>query len=136
MEHIVWVAQILSTFLMTGIILFVQIVHYPLFRLASGQFHNYHQQHMKRTTWVVLPIMVTELGTAMLLALLIRPGGFMLTNLFLLIGIWAMTFFVQVPLHKKLSHGFNPKTIQLLVRSNWVRALLWVARSATLIAIL
>lgn len=56
-----WVAGLFwlqagSTWIMVGIIWFVQIVHYPLFSFAGRvEFPMYEHEHRRRTTWVVLP---------------------------------------------------------------------------------
>ena len=60
--------QTLATAMMTGIIWFVQIVHYPLFtQIPKEGFTRYEQSHTVRTGWVVAPLMLLELGSALLL---------------------------------------------------------------------
>jgi len=132
-----------ATGVMTGLIWFVQVVHYPMFADVAQQslgspdaaerFAKHEQAHQQRTTLIVLPTMTVELITAGLLLFWLPPGtaatlawaGFVL-----LLLIWASTFFIQVPCHQKLARGFQEKTHRRLVASNWLRTAGWSARFA------
>ncbi len=132
--------QILVTALMTGIIWFVQIVHYPLFlKVPAAGFVAYEQSHTIRTGLVVAPLMLVELGAAIALLLLsIASGGKLpiaigLTPLYLwsfgcLVLIWASTFLIQAPLHNLLEQRPDAKAMELLVSTNWIRTILWSIR--------
>ena len=133
MVEVVITLQIASTLAMTGLIWFVQVVHYPLFeRVGSESFADYERVHQQRTTWVVAPLMLAEAATALLL-LFLSPGCFPLpaaaTGLTLLVAIWTSTFFWQVPAHIKLGNAFDLPTHRWLVRSNWIRTAAWTTRS-------
>ena len=59
---------------MTGLIWFVQVVHYPMFALVGeNHFAAYEKKHNQLTSYVVMPAMLTEMATASLL-LLQNPG--------------------------------------------------------------
>ena len=131
--NILFLCVLGSTWFMTGVIWFVQVVHYPLFaKVGESAFANYESLHTLRTGWVVAPIMVLELGSTCLL-LLEKPSPLSSPLIWLLIfatlGVWASTFFIQVPLHGKLLAGFDELAIQRLVNSNWIRTLLWTGKS-------
>ncbi len=65
MADLLLVLNLFSTVFMTGLIWFVQLVHYPLFdHVADGQFTPYHRQHTRRTTRVVAGPMLVEAITA------------------------------------------------------------------------
>lgn len=121
-----------ATLLMTGVIWFVQVVHYPLFALVGPDgFSRYEQVHAARTTWVVAPLMLVELATAVLL--LVRPDERMphwmpAAGLVLLAVIWGSTFLLQVPRHDVLAAGFDAGAHQALVASNWFRTAAWTLR--------
>ena len=126
-----------ATLYMWGVIWTVQLVHYPLFaRVGVQNWEDYHTAHTRLMTLVVLPAMVTELGTSGLLALTrpswLAPGllwaGFALAAL-----TWAVTFFVSVPLHDALSRGFDAAVITRLVSTNWLRTALWTGHAVVLL---
>ncbi len=125
-------AQVASTLAMVGLIWFVQVVHYPLFaRVGASEFTVYEQEHQRRTTWVVAPLMLTELATAVLL-LWYRPPGISQTSvicgLVLLAILWAVTYTVQVPQHAVLQQHFSPQLQRSLVTGNWIRTVVWTLR--------
>ena len=119
---------------MAGVIWFVQIVHYPLFALVgSDGFTNYERAHQRMTTWVVAPLMLVELASAVWIALRtvppVRPAEAW-AGLALVAAAWASTFLLQVPLHESLTRGFDIVATQRLVATNWVRTAAWSLRSA------
>lgn len=135
----IFLIQILTTSMMTGIIWFVQVVHYPLFtKIPKEGFTCYEQAHTVRTGWVVAPLMLLELGTALLLLVHRGPCGLGLTTLATsplyltalgcLILIWLSTFLVQVPLHGVLERHPDHRAMVLLDWTNWIRTILWSLR--------
>ena len=132
--------QFTATALMTGIIWFVQIVHYPLFgKVPAGGFTDYEQSHTVRTGVVVAPLMLLELATAASLPLLHTPLSFTpiyLAALGCLALIWASTFLIQVPLHGLLEKRHDATAIRRLVATNWIRTVLWSVRLGLLALIL
>ena len=137
--HPIFVFQVLGTFMMTGIIWFVQIVHYPLFAMAGEQqFQRYAASHARRTGWIVGPVMILELSTAILLCLTrFRPASISirsaLSGVALLLIIWASTAWVQVPLHNDLASGYRADLIRRLALSNWIRTIAWSLRTALIL---
>jgi hypothetical protein len=132
MKTIVVTLFLLSTGAMTGLIWFVQIVHYPLFQSVGREvFTAYEQAHKALTTMVVAPLMLTELVTSVILLTISNPFNrtFLLANLVLLGIIWLSTAFIQVPLHGRLSTEFNTSNVDMLVKSNWIRTIAWTIRS-------
>lgn len=119
-----------ATAFMVGLIWFVQVVHYPLFsRVGAGQFPVYAREHQVRTTLVVMPPMLVELGTAALLPTLPETRGALAwAGLGMVGAIWVSTFAVQVPLHARLGRGYDERAQRRLVATNWVRTVLWTAR--------
>lgn len=123
-------AHAASTLMMTGLIWFVQLVHYPLFPYAEGErFTAFAADHSQRTSWVVIPLMLTELATATLLLTSPAGGTLAWVGWGLLVSIWLSTFFVQVPCHQRLGQGFDPHVARRLVLTNWWRTLAWTARA-------
>jgi hypothetical protein len=137
-----FLAQYAATLFMTGLIWFVQIVHYPLFgtihaNTSPDVFRTYENRHANRTGWVVFPPMAVELLTAFA-ALLpgLRPTFFSqpaaTASAIMVVLIWASTGLLQVPLHNRLAAHPSALTIHHLVRSNWLRTALWSARAILL----
>ena len=129
----------LSTLMMTGLIWFVQIVHYPLMQMVGEQnWVEYEREHMRRTTWIVAPLMCVEAVSAAMLLTLTTGGlphylgiaGLMLVGL-----IWACTAGLQVPCHRRLSAGFDGDTARRLVATNWIRTAAWTMRALIAISV-
>src|SRR5690349_11901444 len=114
----------LSACTMTGVIWFVQVVHYPLF-LAVGEagWPAYHAQHTRRTGWVVAPLMIAELASAAVLAT--RGTPLTVIGLVLAAFTWAATFLLAVPDHGRLEHRFDPAVARRLVTAGWLRCAAW-----------
>ncbi len=123
-----------ATLAIVGLIWFVQIVHYPLFELASkSRFELFAAQHQRRTSYVVVPLMMTEAATALTLLVASPPGlerALLWLGLLLLAVIWLSTGLFQVPLHRRLANGRDAAAIRRLVTSNWLRTVAWTARGA------
>lgn len=129
----IFLANLASTLFMTGVIWFVQVVHYPLFdHVGPDGFARYHAEHSRLTTYVVILPMTVELLTSIWLVAN-RPAQFpawlVWAGLAAALGTWLSTAFVQVPLHEKLAGGFDPSHYASLVRTNGYRAWIWTAHA-------
>lgn len=126
--------QAAATLFMTGLIWFVQVVHYPLYgRVGREEFVGYENEHAALTTLVVAPVMLVELlAAAWLVVDCPEPVPRWTTWLGagLVAIIWASTAFLQVPAHSALSLGYQPEAHARLVSTNWIRTAAWTARSA------
>lgn len=129
-----------ATLLMVGVIWTIQIVHYPLFSAVGRDgFRRYHADHSRRISYIVIPLMLTELGTAALFAIVPPPGlarPALLVGLALVVLIWLSTFVVQVPQHGVLGGGFEQRAHRLLVITNWLRTVGWSLRGLLLLWLL
>ena len=135
-----FLACLTATLVMTGVIWFVHVVHYPLFgRVGADGFRAYHADHTRLTGRVVLVPMVVELLSSAWLAW-DRPAwlapGFARAGLALAALTWGITFFLSVPAHNHLAGGFDAGWHGRLVATNLARALAWTAHSAVLLAAL
>ncbi|MFQ3536402.1 MAG: hypothetical protein SNJ58_11040 [Aggregatilineales bacterium] len=122
-----------ATLAMFGVILVIQIVHYPLFsRVGAESFRAYEAAHTDAITFVVLPLMLAELLTAFIIALQ-PPRGVPLLAAWIGLGLvgvtWLSTAFIQVPLHSRLAVGFDAAAHQALVTTNWIRTIAWALRA-------
>lgn len=125
--------HLFSTLFMTGLIWLVQMVHYPSFKFVDEKLYTDFQLfHMNKITVVVLPMMLMELFSLLLLSYLNLTTPFIIC-LILLGLIWMNTFFWNVPLHQKLVKQKDNETINRLVISNWPRTILWSVKSIYLV---
>lgn len=126
-----------ATFYMIGIIILIQLIHYPLFaQVGKDGFIQYHSEHMRLTSIVIAIPMLMELITLAALFYLTpvyRSNWPMLTNAFLLMLIWIVTFSLSVPQHNILAKGFDHQAWIILVDTNWLRTIAWVARGLILL---
>lgn len=133
-------AHLLATLTMFGVIWTIQLVHYPLFSgVGADAFSDYAEQHRLRITWIVLPAMLVELGTA-LWFVFDRPDAWpswaAWAGLALVGVVWLSTAVLQVPLHGALSGGFDPDAHSRLVGTNWIRTVAWTGRAALVLWLL
>ncbi len=130
--HTLLIAHLLATAMMAGLIWFVQCVHYPLMASVGAEcFVAYEQSHVRRTGWVVGPLMLCEAGTAVALLFAVRDGWQVCAawaGLALLVMVWVVTFTVSVPCHDRLGRGFDERVVWRLVASNWWRTAGWTLR--------
>jgi hypothetical protein len=124
--------HLIATAFMAGVIVFVQLVHYPLMaKIDREAFVEYERGHTIRTGWVVIPPMLAEAGTALWLAALppsdaLRPAAWF--GFALLMVVWVSTATLQAPAHRALMRGFDVATHRRLVTTNWIRTVAWLAR--------
>lgn len=131
--------QMITNWMLIGIIWFNQIVHYPLYKKVKDGFIEYEKSHIKRTALLVGPLMLIEGASALFLVTkATHPQIIKLAtaNILLLLLIWISTFIFQVYQHQKLSIRFSNKVFQALLRTNWIRVVLWTAKGVVVIVIL
>ena len=122
-----------ATLALVGLIWTVQLAHYPLFaQVGRESFKAYHQRYTRQITWVVAPLMLTELTTAAWLVLAGARDPWLLASLVPLAFNWLSTWRVQIPLHDKLAAGFDAQAHQRLVATNWWRTAAWTLRGICL----
>lgn len=115
---------------MTGLIWLIQLIHYPALRYVKKEsFTAFHFFHTHRITFIVGPVMTIELGTAAYIFFQQNLNTWSAVNLMGALIIWASTAFLSVPAHNKLALGYNEKTLNFLIKSNWIRTITWTLRS-------
>lgn len=134
------VVNLVATAFMTGVIWCVQMAHYPLMSgWPHDDFGRWEAMHRSRIGGVVVPAMLVE-GIAAAAIIARRPPGVPVWMPWaaagVLLVIWASTFLVQVPLHDRLSSGWDADAHSRLVATNWIRTLLWSLRLALVAAML
>jgi hypothetical protein len=120
-----------ATLYMTGLIWFVQLVHYPLMsQVGADGYRQYQLAHQNLTSLAVGPAMLAELLSALALVAINTKDPWRWAGLAAVAALWASTALVQMPLHATLAGGFDPEAHARLVSTNWLRTALWTARSA------
>jgi hypothetical protein len=107
-------------------------------RVQADAFTEFHAQHARRISIVVIPPMLVELATAVGLAWRPPdgvPAALPWIGLALLAVVWLSTFALQVPEHHRLAADFESNAHRRLVRTNWLRTIAWSLRAAVALAI-
>ena len=129
-----------ATLYMTGLIWFVQLVHYPLMaHVGRADYTAYQRLHERNTGWAVAPAMLIELATAAWLVVDTPPDvlpSLAWLGLALVALLWLSTAALQIPCHKQLGRGFDAAAHRRLVTTNWLRTALWSARGVIALAML
>ena len=125
----------ISTSVMVGVIWVIQLLHYPSFHFINDQkYIEFQHFHMKRISFIVVPVMLIELASALSLAYFFR-SSLTIILLALLLGIWAITFIFFTNMHQKLTDGYDQSIVDRLVQINWSRTALWTLRLIILLSI-
>ena len=130
-DSVILLINVASTLYMVGLIWFVQLVHYPLFKgVGEEGFAEYQTKHQRWTTIAVGPAMLLEATTSILLVWYAPPvnPALILLGVGLLFVIWVSTALLQVPCHAQLERGFDAKIHRQLVLTNWLRTVCWSLR--------
>ena len=129
----VLIANLVASCVMTGVIWFVQHVHYPLLaQVEMGQAVAVAEEHQRRTGHIVaLPMAVEGLTTLALLAR--QPVGVTwclpwIGAILLAIAL-GCTVLLSVPLHAKMATNPDARVGAKLVATNWPRTFAWSLRA-------
>jgi hypothetical protein len=134
---IISTVHLISAAVMTGVIWFTQIVHYPLFaRIPSEVSPAHAEENQRRTSYVVgLPMLLEGLTAVALFAS--PPNGVSRWLPFaggvLLAVVLLSTVALQVPRHAELATPLGQdeiySVVKRLVVSNWIRTIGWSTRT-------
>ena len=120
---------------MVGVIWVIQLLHYPSFHFINDQkYIEFQHFHMQRISFIVVPVMLIELASALLLAYFFE-SSLTIILLALVLGIWAITFIFFTNMHQKLTDGYDHSIVDRLVQINWARTALWSLRLIILLSI-
>lgn len=123
MVELIELIHLLVSSSLVVLIWIMQLLHYPSFRFyASGEFRDGMVFHQREITKIVAPLMMIELASLFFLVTTDRP--YIIPALFVL-GIWACTITMQIPLHQILTQGKELPHINRLQKTNWIRTHLW-----------
>ena len=135
LNNFVLLGHLIFTSIMTGVIWVIQIVHYPSFHFIEKELYTAFQKfHMNKISIIVIPIMLAELITGMMLLLdKSSKSPFLIISLIILVLIWLITGVFFSKAHNELITGYQELVVNQLVVMNWIRTLLWTLRLLLLI---
>lgn len=138
LEPLVLPVHTASTLALCGLIWMVQVVHYPLMAwVGRDSFAAWHARHLLWMTWVVGPLMLAEVASALWLLDAPSPRTWPWLpwiGIALVLVVWLSTAVLQVPMHRRLERGWDESAHRFLVRSNWVRTIAWTVRGGVALA--
>ncbi|MGK5593754.1 MAG: hypothetical protein ACSNEK_00150 [Parachlamydiaceae bacterium] len=137
---ILFIIQLVSSWMMIGVAWLLQVTHYSLIRdLPEEAFFDYQQSYVHRSQWLIVPLMIVEMGSAFLLMLWpieqVSYGLYVL-NFALIALIWVQTIVLHLPTHRYLQTQYSLEHIHRLSAINWLRTLTWTLHGIVLILIL
>ena len=134
-NNFVLLGHLIFTSIMTGVIWVIQIVHYPSFHFIEKELYTAFQKfHMNKISIIVIPIMLAELITGMMLFLdKSAKSPFLIVSFVILVLIWLITGVFFSKAHNELMTGYQELVVNQLVVMNWIRTLLWTFRLLLLI---
>ena len=102
----------------------VQLIIYPSFRYTEKKaFIGWHGRYTALIGLIVTPLMLLQAGGEVMHSL---QQDLRWQRIVLISGVWVATFSLSVPCHKRLHEGGKDLVvINQLVKSNWIRTLLW-----------
>lgn len=129
--EVVVILNAASALVMTGVIWFVQIVHYPLLAIVPvDNARTVAGEHQSRTAWVVGAPMALEGATSLWLMfdrpaqipwLMAWAGG-------ACVGVALLcTVLLSVPRHARMAENPDASVGRELVTTNWPRTVAWTA---------
>lgn len=132
-EETIWIGilNIAASLLLTGMVWLLQLLFYPtLEKLHRADFVSHHRSLYMRITLLALPVMLIELTTSVWLVLYAETRFlYHLAGLIAVGMIWLSSLFLHIPIHIRLRKGFDERLVQRLGEINWIRIILWSAKS-------
>lgn len=128
MEYTALILQI-SLLIDAGLVVLiwlVQLIIYPSFTYYKPEnLFKWHQKYTTRLAFVVIPLMLSQLGLA-IVTVFCELNLVSISSLLIILFLWIFTFVSFAPLHFKISERNSDQNIlHLLIRRNWIRTFLW-----------
>ncbi|MDN3643763.1 hypothetical protein QWY87_13685 [Lutimonas halocynthiae] len=120
------ILRLLFDFGLLVLVWIVQRIVYPGFlHYNSKNLINWHKVYTSRLTFIVMPLMLGQLGIS-IYQLIMEINLYTVLSIIIIIVIWVSTFTQFVPIHAQISKGkANQKMLDSLVKKNWIRTFLW-----------
>ena len=137
---VLMIANAVATWVMVGVIWFVQVVHYPLLAVVPTESaRETAVEHQRRTSFVVMAPMTVE-GVTTLWLMFDRPDGVdwwlaWLGGVFVAIALLS-TVLLSVPRHSRMANEPTDTIGRELVVTNWPRTVAWTAHGIVCVFLL
>ena len=121
-----------ATWMMTGLIWTIHVVHYPLFdKVGEATYEAFQTEHMRRISQLLLVPWGVESLTALALVVAAptaRLRVLAIMGLVLVGAILLVTGLGAAPIHGRLVDGFDAGEHRRLLQVDLVRTLMWTVR--------
>lgn len=91
---------------------------------VKSTFAELHRDYTRRISLIVGPLMFAQ-GVLALRQVIIAPDLVSVMQAILIAFVWGVTTFISVPLHRRLSSGYDARVINRLINTNWLRTVGW-----------
>ena len=120
------VIRLLLDFGLVILIWIIQRIVYPSFLYYTKEnLLTWHKEYTARFAVIVIPIMFAQLGVSAY-QLSISFNLYTIVSIVIISLVWLSTFLQFVPIHSNIARAtVDEKTLELLVRKNWIRTALW-----------
>ncbi len=148
MFSIIFIIHALVSIIITAIMWYIQVVHYPMLRFVEADhFEHYNRELKMKNTLLFFPLFSLEIFTSVALLLsftMVSDFTTSVQNQFFLVGFSLILLFVlhlinfQLirPLLSSLQTDTNGKKHQQLLRMQWIRTLGWTIRMIILLSMI
>ncbi|OZV69779.1 hypothetical protein [Winogradskyella aurantia] len=104
----------------------VQLVIYPSFNYYTPKnLFEWHKNYTVRVTYIVLPLMFSQLILAVIYVWQIQ-NWYSILSILIIVILWLLTFLIFVPLHQGIDKAQPQERVcDKLVSKNWIRTVLW-----------
>jgi len=110
---------------MLVLIWLVQIIIYPgMHGWDKPSFARLHRNYSMRISLIVGPLILIQSACAAK-QMIQTPDLVSISQLLLIASVLAVTALISVPLHRRLSKGYQSREVDRLVNTNWLRTAGW-----------
>jgi hypothetical protein len=139
-ESVLLYVHAFATWMMIGLIFFVQVVYFPLYKRLKDKFTPYDVKDIKHMGMLVAPVFFFEFLSAVILVFYKYHDStyriLSFVNLLMLVSIWVVNYYLQVKRYGVKTLLFLDKMHHFLLTSNWYRTCVWFLRGLVVLAML
>lgn len=121
-----------TTWMIGGIVLFVQIVYSPLYHRYKDIIAEYQKKNLTHMGNLMAPILFLEIVSAFILVFVLRKNevykALAVVNLILVVMIWIVNGIIRMRSGEGREFLLVYKIHKLLLSSNWFRTICWMIR--------